>query len=55
MRFSRSFLELTVTGGADFPAGVAASKFMAAGDTAAIDAFFALFETPTLEIPIAVR
>ena len=55
LRFSRSFLESTVTGGADFPAGVAAGKVMAAGDTAAIDAFFALFETPTLEIPIAVR
>ena len=55
LRFSRAFLESTVTGGAGFPAGIAAGGVTAVGDTAAIDAFFALFETPSLEIPIVVR
>ncbi len=55
LRFSRAFLESTVTGGAGFPAGVAAGEVAAAGDTDGIEAFFALFETPSLEIPIVAR
>ena len=55
LRFSRAFLESTVTGGAGYAAGVAAGDVAAAGDTAALDGFFALFETPSLEMPIVAR
>jgi len=44
-----------VTGGADFPAGVAVGDVAADGDTAGIEAFFALFETPSLDMPIVAR
>ncbi|MYH35201.1 MAG: hypothetical protein F4160_00185, partial [Rhodospirillaceae bacterium] len=55
LRFSRAFLESTVTGGAGFAAGIADGDVAATGDTDGIDAFFALFETPSLEMPIVAR
>lgn len=55
LRFSRAFLEATATGRANFPDGIANGEVAATGNVGEIDAFFTLFEIPTLEMPIVAR
>ncbi len=55
LRFSRAFLESTVTSGAEFAAGAADGTVAAEGDADGIAPFFALFEQPSMDMPLVAR
>lgn len=55
LRFSREFLESTITSGATFPAGIADGSVSVDGDNDTAADFFDLFETPTMDMPIVGR